>query len=124
MSSITLTRLWIHDAADLAQYVIVDVNELKPTLALTGRFVSLAGGRQRLITTAARSRSLPLSLELVPAADVAQLEAWAGRLLLVRAPHGLLMYGAFLGLEPTWRSADEAETMTLVVTLISHEIEV
>lgn len=124
MATINLTQIWIHDAADLSSYITADVLEVQPSFAIDGEVRTYAGGRRRLITRAGRSRSLPLTLELVAAADVAQLEAWAGQLLMVRAPQGLLMFGSFLGLEAVWRAADEAEAVSLAITEITTTIEV
>ena len=124
MSSVTLTQVWIHDGLNLSSYVTAEAEEVQPKLAAGGRFVSLAGGRQRLISTAARGRSLPLTLELLEAADVQLLEAWAGRLLMLRSPHGLLLFGSFLELETAWRSAAEAQEVRLTFTEITSTVEV
>jgi len=58
-----------------------------------------AGGRRRVITSASRSNTFPLTLQLLSDADFRLLESWAGRVLLLRDGAGRRVWGAFFGLD-------------------------
>src|ERR1035437_10994255 len=50
-----------------------------------GRFGEYAAGRVRGITTAAKSATFPLVLQMLDDADAATLDLWQGRILLLRS---------------------------------------
>ena len=64
MASVTLNKLWIHDAEDLTSYVQVDIDTISPGLITSGRVVELASGRRRLVTAAGAFRNFQVRTEL------------------------------------------------------------
>ena len=57
-----------------------------------------AGGRRRIISTPKDTRSTPLTLRRVSAADVETLRIWRGRVLLLRDEQGWRRWGTYAGL--------------------------
>jgi hypothetical protein len=124
MASISFDELLIHDAGDLSSYVALVIENFSSPLAGAGRFVSVAGGRRRLLTTGGTFRSVQITAELVSADDLATLEGWARQLLLLRAPQGLLIWGSYLEVTPQWSRDGEADAVSFTFNEITHSIEV
>jgi len=66
-----------------------------------------AGGRSRVITSANRSATFPLTLQLLSDDDLDLLTSWSGRVLLLRDGEGRRTFGTYLSLDVTdWWDAD------------------
>ena len=93
---VTIADTWLTDVANPS----VSVHARGPGRTLTsstsGEVRFYAGGRRRVITTRNRSRSFDLDLRWLSAADVALLDSWQGRVLLLRDGLGFRTFGTFL----------------------------
>jgi hypothetical protein len=119
MAQVILDELWIHDAADLSQHLrlILDAEDERAGADVQAR--TYAGGRVRMVSGPARPRSLRLRLDKVARADVDQLRAWAGRLLLFRDPRGRKIWGFYDAVPITELLVDLAD-VDLDVTEVTH----
>jgi len=68
------------------------------TLSTTVR--NYAGGRRRIITTPGDARTSALTFQRASGADVEQLRAWRGRLLLLRDFQGWRRWGMYADIAP------------------------
>lgn len=109
MTQIILNQLWIHTVSDLSQYITADCETVNNPQTLDGEVRAYANGYQRLITGQSVTRTIPLDLYGIAAADWAKLRSWEGQLLMIRAPQGTLMYGTILADDPVWEIADECD---------------
>lgn len=89
--------LWLNDAADLSDLVRFEyVESLSPSVEQPGEVRMLAGGRERLVTTAGRPKSYSWSLSRVTREQIQWIEAHVGRVLCVRDDRGRKFYGTYL----------------------------
>lgn len=89
MAAVTLTAVYLSSALDLSKVVTLHPTKLKDTPRVNrGDQRVMANGRVRSVTGVGTLRSIELTDPLVTPANVAQLVAWAGTLLLFRDPFG------------------------------------
>lgn len=104
MASVTLDKLWLHDAADPATYLALPARVPDEVDSAVGEVRTYAGGRQRVVTRAARPRKLNYELIRVSSSDLETLRGWKGTILLLRDYHGRRLWGVYfeLGIK-NWR---------------------
>lgn len=97
--NVVFDDVYLTDIADPT----VSVHASSPERALAaqrdGEVRSYAGGRRRVITNARTAATFPLTLQWLTTADVDQLMAWRGRLLLLRDGLGRRIFGTYLSLD-------------------------
>lgn len=93
---VTFTDAWLTDVTNPSVSIHASFEDRKSQTATGGRFAELAGGRTRVITTASKTATFPLVLQLLDDADAALLDLWQGRLLLLRDQAGRRVFGSFL----------------------------
>lgn len=102
MASVTLDELWIHQVADLTQFVRVYMGSLNEESGVTGEVRRYANGVTRAITTLGTTRRVRVELPYVARADYETLESWVAQPVMVRDPLGRKVFGMFFAV-----SADE-----------------
>lgn len=128
MASVTLTQVWLHDAADYTSYIQLDSEYIAETPLAEAPIRKYAGGRFRMVTIAGVQQSIQLTFGLPSRTAVNQLRSWAGRLLLLRDPIGRAVFGRFL--DPRFREramVDETTTAweaDIVFDQVTHTVEV
>lgn len=125
MASVTLSTLWVNDAADLSVAVALPLAALTWKPSKSGEVRTYGQGRRRLVTRVGSVRSADISLEYVDRSTVDRLEGWAGRLLCFRDPMGRKFYGAYL--EPSIEELDDGSghaNVTFTVYEVTHSEEV
>jgi hypothetical protein len=98
MAGVTLTQLYLHDAADLSDYLAINVQDLSDALSAGVSTRDYANGRTRMVSTPSTGSSVSVSLTLVTEADRAALEGWVGTYLMLREPRGRVRWGFYSGL--------------------------
>lgn len=98
MAGITLDRLYLHRADDLATYLAFYTSGRGDQRSLDGEVRAYANGRNRIITRAGTARSLPVTVRQATDADLDTLEEWRGELLMLRDHRGRLVYGTYFTL--------------------------
>jgi hypothetical protein len=91
---------WITNPVTLAS-VQAFTTDSKEQNTLDGSVRKYAGGRSRVITSAADTRTSTMTFRAVSAADLETLRSWRGRVLLLRDPQGWRRWGTFLGVDVT-----------------------
>jgi hypothetical protein len=90
---------------------------------LDGEFRTYAAGRVRIITTATDTRTHPITLQWLTPAQVALLDGWRGRLLLLRTDDGRRVFGSFLDCDPEYVLANgvRCAILPLVFTELTYD---
>jgi hypothetical protein len=115
MAAVTLDQLYLHDAADLADYIAhpLEPTSWQPAVPAVRRV--LAAGRRRLVRRTGRDDTVTITLRHVPTALVVRLEDdWPGRLLLLREPRGRVWWGFYdqVAVEELVNPAEDLHTIT------------
>lgn len=125
MALVTLTRLWVHDANDLADNITVDLAApIDDTPSVLGEVRSY-GGRRRIVLTEEESRTVIYRTSELPRADLEWLLDRLGQLLLWRDERHRLLWGATFAVpyqELGHRSDTVSASWTVVET--THTVEV
>jgi hypothetical protein len=96
---VTFAGTWLTDPISSVSLQVFKKDRVEQdTLDATVR--TYAGGRRRIITTPADDRYSPLTFQRASGADVEQLRAWRGRLLLLRDFQGWRRWGMFADIAP------------------------
>jgi hypothetical protein len=82
-----------------------------------------AGGRRRIISTPSDVRSSPLVFQHASAADVEQLRAWRGRLLLLRDFQGWRRWGMYADIAPVAVFRGNVQTPFFTVSLTWLDVD-
>lgn len=96
---VSFADAWLTDAANPTVSVHASFPERGQAATLDGEVRHYAGGRRRVITTARRSATFPLTLQLLGDDDLAQVIAWQGSVLLLRDGEGRRIFGTFLAVD-------------------------
>ena len=125
MASITVTfqDAWLTDVANPTISVHASYPERGSSPATAGEVRFYAGGRRLVITSANRSLTFPLTLQLLSDGDLDLLELWAGRVLLLRDGAGRRVFGTYLSLdvEDFWDAEGTLHNAGIVFTEVSYQ---
>lgn len=124
MASVTLDRLWIHDADDLSSYVRLHYTDEHVDPSKTVDVRAYAGGRMRAITRPARRRQASWNVGLMSNDDRDTLEGWLGRMVMVRSPSGEKFFGVMgeLPSEHVRKRGDWDVTVTVQLVTASEAV--
>ena len=119
--TLTLSDAWITDVATSVS-LNVPFRDRLATSAVEGAVRFYAGGRARVITTANNVRTYPLTLEWFNDTDLATLDSWRGRLLLLRDGAGRRVFGTFLAMsvDDLWPASGVLHGVTLTFQAITY----
>lgn len=95
MAAVTLDRLWIHDGDDLSTYLRFYTTDRDDRRSVPGEVRRYASGRLRTVVRTGTSQTLPVTLRLVTDPELAVLESWLGRVVLVRDHRGRFMFASY-----------------------------
>ena len=114
---------WLTDVANPSVSVHASFPERGSNPAIAGEVRFYAGGRRRVITSANRSATFPLTLQLLSDADLDLLDSWAGRVLLLRDGAGRRVWGTFLALdvEDFWDPEGTLHNVGLTFTELTYD---
>jgi len=93
MASVELTRVWLHDEADLSDFVTLKARGIEASPARDVKRRRYAGGRVRAISTQARFRTVSFEAVQVSRDTLAWLDDRLGSLLMYRDPRGRVWWG-------------------------------
>lgn len=100
MASVSLSELWVHEAANLAvsvtTYGFAQEDESRSS---PGQVRTYAGGRRRLVTMPGVATSLQVTFPVCSRVTVAWLRARVGTTVLLRDPYGRVEWGVYLSLD-------------------------
>ena len=123
MSTVLLsfTDAWLSLAADPSQSVHATYPARSHGSETAGEFRPYAGGRIRVITSARKTATFPLTMQLLTDAQVVLLESWQGQIVLLRDGAGRRVYGAFLAgeAEELWDAAGTLTNLTIEFRAVS-----
>jgi hypothetical protein len=120
MAAVTLTHLWLHDAADPSVYVKLRLHELSATPARRAEAREYAAGRVRKISRPTRRQTIAFDCRLVDRSTITQLEEWAGRTLMLRDPRGRKAWGFYEQVEVGEHRWTERGDVHIDFEVISH----
>lgn len=123
MTKVLLTRLWIHDAANLSDCIDVFVLDEGETTAAKVQLREYAGGRRRAVTAPGTARTIPLALRSLPRESYYRIRDLIddGREVMIRLPRGRKLWGTIAGITVTeHRRVDRIDSATLTVQEVSH----
>lgn len=124
MPTVTLTFVdaWISLASNPTLSVHASHPERSHSTETAGEFRPYAGGRIRVITSARKMATFPLTLQLLSDVDVRLLESWQGQVVLLRDGGGRRVYGSFLAgeVESLWDAAGTLNNMSLTFTAVTY----
>lgn len=95
MAAVTLGHLWLHDADDLSDVLVLRLRGMSSTPERRAERREYAGGRFRLVRGPQTVSTLTVDLSQVTSVQVARLEGWTSRVLMLRDPAGRKMFGFF-----------------------------
>lgn len=124
MASVTLSTLWVSDAANPSQSYALPLSSLKWKTTKTGDVRTYGGGRRRLVTRKGTYRTADISLSFADRTTVRLLESWAGRLLLFRDPMGRKVYGVYLEPQIEEIDGDDGASVSFTITEVTRSEEV
>lgn len=116
-TSVNLRLAWLIDPADLSTAVTVGTSGSAGSAtapirsaAREGEVRGYAGGRYRAVLGPGTTRGIGLTLRGCTPAQVLQLEAWRGTVLLYRDTYGVRQFGTYLATQVTqWQSLPQAD---------------
>jgi len=124
MTTVTLTfaDTWLTLAADPTLSVHATDPERSHHAETAGEFRPYAGGRIRVITSARKTATFPLTMQLLSDAEVALLESWQGQVVLLRDGAGRRVYGSYLAgeVEEFYDAAGTLSNMALTFTELTY----
>jgi hypothetical protein len=91
---------WLTDPTDPSVSLQVFKTDRVELDSVAATVRTYAGGRRRIITTPGDDRSSALTFQRASVADVEQLRAWRGRLLLLRDFQGWRRWGMYADIAP------------------------
>ena len=112
MATVTLTKVWLHDATDLSTNITIKASLLVEKPSRVAPVRKYAGSRFRLILVPGVEKSYVVTFLHLSRSNVDQLRTWAGKLLLLRDSLGRKLYGRFD--EPTFREIPIPDSATKV----------
>ena len=123
MASVTLDHLWINDGTDPSVARSFYVSEYATlSSSVSSEVRTYAGGRRRIIGTGGSAQTLPLSLSLVRAADVAWVQDRQGALVVVRDELGRRLWGTYAKVDAKPRKDRSAGfDVSLTVESVTHD---
>jgi hypothetical protein len=127
MAVVSLTDLWLHDAADLSDFVTLEVSELVEVPAIEAPIRRYASGVLRMVRSGEVQHSYAVLCRLPSRSAVDQLREWAGQLLMLRDPLGRKRFGRFEEAtfrELAMRDTDIVYEVELTFDEITHSEEV
>lgn len=98
MASVTLSKVWLTEATDPTVAVSFYSSDAKDDRAVAGEVRRMANGRLRVVTRAGQAQTLGRTARSLSGAQVAQMEAWCGTVLLLRDVWGRRTFGTFFAL--------------------------
>lgn len=124
MASIDLNRLWVHDATDLADHILVRAHSIDEEPSTAGEVRSY-GSRRRIVTTGEESRTAEYEAKFLPRTDLDWLLARRGRLLLWRDHSGRLLWGTVFAVPfSEWKHRSDVVRASWTVVEATHTVEV
>lgn len=124
MASVTLKHVWIHNAADLSDFVVLPWSEMSVEPARKAEVRTRAGGRQVIVSSPARWRTATITFPLVDRTSLATLEDWCGTRVFVRDSRGRTMFGMFPVVNITERRNNHEPVVGLTLREVSGTVEV
>jgi hypothetical protein len=98
MAEVTLTTVWIHEAADTSTSITLDVSDLGERTGGYGKVQRLAGGRLVAVSLEGDRSRYTITGELTTRSDVDTVRGWAaGTELMIRGPFGRVVWGIIEG---------------------------
>jgi|GEM_PF-1202095 len=98
--TVAFAGTWLTDPTDPAVSLQLSKQTRSETAYVSAYVRTYAGGRRRIISTPGDDRSSALTFQRASGADVEQLRAWRGRLLLLRDFQGWRRWGMFADIAP------------------------
>lgn len=95
MASVVLDRAWLSLASDPSVTVSFFTSDREDSRASQGEVRRYANGRLRVVARAGSAQTLQVTARNLTAAQVSQIDAWRGRVVLFRDVWGRKLYGAF-----------------------------
>lgn len=120
MPTITLTSVFIQNSLDLTTALQLQTSSVLETPQVAGSVRAYANGRQRVVSSSSKPRTVALTFTLVSPSDATTLASWAGQLVLVRDPFGLKMWGAFFQTPRTQQIAPNVNDVAVTFTEVTH----
>lgn len=111
MASVTLTKVWLQDAADPSDYVQLTGTDLSEVPLANAPIRRYAGGRYRLITTPGIQSLYRLTVRAPTRTEANQIRTWTGSLLLLRDQMGRAVYGRYEN--PNFRESPQVGVNTV-----------
>lgn len=119
MASLTLTRLWIHSAADLSDYLVLPWVQSSEDVTVQGQVRTYANGRRRSVSRPGAATRLPYTLPYVSPAQLEDLRGRVGVLQMVRDSRGRLHWGQFWSLQVSERPTSTFKTVSFVLEVVT-----
>lgn len=124
MASVTLSGLWVHQAADPDTYVVLDDGTVSEQTTVAGGTRRYANGRVRSITSAGHARIVVYRSELAERDDYLTLRSWVdeGIELLVRDPVGGVEWGNVYEIDgdPVPGNAEGYTNVSFTLETVTH----
>jgi hypothetical protein len=125
MTTVTLAFVdaWLTLASDPTLSVHASYPDRGHHAETAGEFRPYAGGRIRVITSARKMATFPLTMQLLSDADVALLESWQGQVVLLRDGEGRRVWGSYLAgdVESFYDAAGTLNNMALTFTAVTFD---
>lgn len=114
---------WVTDPTEPEISVHASYPDRGHAAGVDGEVRTYAGGRRRVITSARKSATYPVTLQLLSDAEVEQLKVWRGRVLLLRDGEGLRVWGSYMALDVTsyWDPEGPVSDVSLTFTAVDHD---
>jgi hypothetical protein len=125
MATVSLDRLWLHDANNPTTFITCFTNGRAHDVDVDGQVRRYANGRLRAVSRAGRRQKLQTTARYVTNSELAQLEAWLGETLLCwRDVYGVLLFGSIFALNPVPYKDRTGWDVTFTFQEVTHSIEV
>lgn len=124
MAVVTLTKLWLHEAADLSEYRSWYSTDRRDGRDQAGEVREYANGRRRLVTTPAKAQKLGVTVRLVTDDDLVWLDDHAGTLLMLRDHRGRVVFGSYFTLDIVDYDDQSGYDVSFAFESVTYSVEV
>lgn len=124
MASVELYDLFIHNAADLTDFITIDVfGGFSAPEQTRGEVRTYSAGRRRVVRRPGRSKTITATFPTTRE-RIAQFEEWVGETVMLRDPVGRLIFGVYFEVGQDETDGGEWVDVSLVIEEITYSVAV
>jgi hypothetical protein len=121
---VTLTKVWLHEADNLGEYITAYSERPDDTRGIDGEVRAYTNGRLRAIVRDVRRQTIAVRLVDVNATTLAWLDEHIAEVVMFRDTHSRLLFASYFALEVEEYKDDSGNNVLLTLNQVTHSIAV